>query len=74
MKTQKKLQQLIQIKIEVQQKTRFFESKNNVFESSLTNRDRIKSERLPEVYLHEKSIKEGFLEVYLHRKKRTFST
>ena len=72
MKTQKKLQHLIEIKIEVQQKTRFFESKNNVFESSLTNRDRIKSERLPEVYLHEKSIKEGFLEVYLHRKKRTF--
>ena len=54
MKTQKKHQHLGQIKLEVQQKTRFFESKNNVFESSLTNRNRIKSERLPEVYLHEK--------------------
>ena len=54
MKTQKKHQHLSQIKLEVQQKTRFFESKN-VFETSLTNRDRIKSERLPEVYLHEKS-------------------
>ena len=53
MKTQKKHQHLSQIKLEVQQKTRFFESKNNVFESSLTNRNRIKSERLPEVYYHE---------------------
>ena len=54
MKTPKKHQNLSQIELEVQQKTRFFESKNNVFESSLTNRDRIKSERLHEVYLHEK--------------------
>ena len=54
MKTQNK--HLDQIKLKVQQKTRFFESKDNVFESSLTKRDRIKSEGLPEVYLHEKVI------------------
>ena len=42
MKTPKKHQNLSQIELEVQQKTRFIESKNNVFESSLTNRDRIK--------------------------------
>ena len=38
----------------VQRKTRIFEKKNNVSDSSFTNRDRSKSEGLLEVYLHEK--------------------
>ena len=53
MKTQKKLQHLSQIKIEIQRKTKFVQQeKTNLFDSSLSKRERIKSKGLPEVYLH----------------------
>ena len=56
MKNPKKLQHLSQIKLEIQRKTKFVQQKKtNLSGSSLSKRERIKSEGLPEVYLHEKS-------------------